>query len=336
MTDLYKRILDLINEIEDFSLGNCSPSDDPDKQTAYLYSYKHLIKRFISSAKRLDDNSLLKMLNRIDPNPDNITEAYDLSADIQGVIDYINDSMKSNNKIKEKAFITGTKAKLIMDEIIEVLRSESANNLPRICTSYGLASGDVSEAFSSKRNYIYSRISHFTSESIFELAKKLKGKYPNSELDNLIISSYENDELGLISEFDNIQKLIKDEIENAKILIWAAVAWFTDKELANLLYKKSNEGVNIQLIIIDDKINSKYKEKFQKYFTTYLASKEVSNSLMHNKFCIFDLKTVIHGSYNWTNRAKYNDETISLIQSKETAEQFALEFNKLKLKLKET
>ena len=51
---------------------------------------------------------------------------------------------------------------------------------------------------------------------------------------------------------------------------------------------------------------------------------------MHNKFCIIDLQTVIHGSYNWTNNAKYNDETIAIENSRELAEKFAKQFIKLK------
>ena len=28
---------------------------------------------------------------------------------------------------------------------------------------------------------------------------------------------------------------------------------------------------------------------------------------MHHKFCVVDLKKVIHGSYNWTKKAQYNN-----------------------------
>ena len=54
-------------------------------------------------------------------------------------------------------------------------------------------------------------------------------------------------------------------------------------------------------------------------------------NIMHNKFCIIDLSTVIHGSYNWTNKARYNHETVEVIHRREVAEQFAEQFIKLKL-----
>lgn len=51
---------------------------------------------------------------------------------------------------------------------------------------------------------------------------------------------------------------------------------------------------------------------------------------MHHKFCVIDLRTVIHGSYNWTNKAQWNKETISIDVGREIAEKFANEFMSLK------
>ena len=51
---------------------------------------------------------------------------------------------------------------------------------------------------------------------------------------------------------------------------------------------------------------------------------------MHHKFCIIDLKTTIHGTYNWTKAAQYNKETISIDRNRKTAEKFADEFMRLK------
>ena len=56
--------------------------------------------------------------------------------------------------------------------------------------------------------------------------------------------------------------------------------------------------------------------------------------IMHNKFCIIDFKKVIHGSYNWTNNAKYNNESITITESRELAEEFAEQFIKLKVNIK--
>ena len=138
MSKLIERILELSHEIENFPLGNCSPSDDPDKQTAYLYSFKDLVKRFISSIKRLDDDNLHKMIESININPECLIEAYDLKADIQGILDYINDSMSNSTEIKEKINISDKAAQELLGIITSNLIEESANNLPMICSGYSL------------------------------------------------------------------------------------------------------------------------------------------------------------------------------------------------------
>ncbi|WP_368895083.1 phospholipase D-like domain-containing protein [Priestia megaterium] len=132
--------------------------------------------------------------------------------------------------------------------------------------------------------------------------------------------------------FEDIQKQIIEEVRKAKYIIWVAVAWFTDDVLFKELVKKREKGLNIQVIIIDDDINTKGGLRFQDYFETYKCSKKgYYGNIMHNKFCIIDLKTVINGSYNWTKKAAYNYESIEVKQSRELAEEYATEFLKLKM-----
>lgn len=330
MSALTDRIYTLSEEVENFPLGKCSPSDDPDMQTAYLYSFKDLAKRFVASLKRIDDSRLLKMLEPIDLNPEFITEAYDLKADLQTVIDYLNDI----DNLRERVSISSKEANELSEVIIESFVQESANNLSMICTGYGLEEGTTDEAFESKRNYVYKRISHLDNLQILELGKKMAGKYPDSKLDELIAKFIDSDLLGLISEFENIKELILEELNKAKYIIWVSVAWFTNKDLANLLYVKAKQGLNIQVILNDDKINTTLKEKLIEHFDVYFVpSNDKFSKLMHNKFCIIDLEKVIHGSYNWTNKAQYNNETISIIDSRLEAKKFAEQFLKIKLEI---
>ncbi len=131
--------------------------------------------------------------------------------------------------------------------------------------------------------------------------------------------------------FEEIQSQIKEALIKAKYIIWIAVAWFTDKELYSILVQKSKSGVHIQLLIIDDEINRNSGINFGKDFWVFkIPKKGKFENLMHHKFCIIDLKTVIHGTYNWTNKARYNNETIDIEKGRENAEKFADEFVKLK------
>ena len=132
--------------------------------------------------------------------------------------------------------------------------------------------------------------------------------------------------------FEDIQKQIIEEIRKAKFTIWVAVAWFTDDILFKELVSKTKKGLNVQVIINDDQINANGGLRFNEHFESHKLPKwGLYGNIMHNKFCIIDLKTVIHGSYNWTKKAQYNSESIEVLHSREIAEQYANEFIKLKV-----
>lgn len=58
--------------------------------------------------------------------------------------------------------------------------------------------------------------------------------------------------------FDDIQNRIIDEIREAKFSIWIAMAWFTNKKIFDELLKKRNEGLDVKIIIDNNRVN---KEK---------------------------------------------------------------------------
>ena len=97
MNTALSQALKYADEIENFPLGKCSPSDDPDMQTAYLYAFRDLAKRFVASAKRIGDAQLSEMINNLDTSPDFITDAYDLRAELYGVIDYLKEASEIPN-----------------------------------------------------------------------------------------------------------------------------------------------------------------------------------------------------------------------------------------------
>lgn len=140
------------------------------------------------------------------------------------------------------------------------------------------------------------------------------------------------DEIDIRPSFENIQAQIINEIRSAKFIIWVAVAWFTDKVLFQELINKSREGLNIQIVICKDEINNNSGIEFEKFFKTYKIESfgKLNNNILHHKFCIIDLNKVIQGSYNWTNRAQYNNENIDIVKGREHAEKYAERFKLLK------
>lgn len=156
---------------------------------------------------------------------------------------------------------------------------------------------------------------------------KIKDKYPDSSLAIIYDDILDGDSLNVITGFENIEETILKEIRNAKYLIWVAVAWFTNRKLAEELYKKKMEGLSIQIITDDNEINKELE--LENGFDICRVKKE-RIAKMHHKFCIIDLEKVIDGSYNWTNNANYNDEGINIIENRTITKEFADRFKELK------
>jgi len=138
--------------------------------------------------------------------------------------------------------------------------------------------------------------------------------------------------------FEDIQYQIKKELSKANYSIQIAVAWFTDRELFNILSNKADENIKIELIIINDEINRNsglnfelLKEKGCKVYQ--IGTGLEKESIMHNKFCIIDSETIITGSYNWSIKAQKNHENITVIsEAPDLAKQFTAEFISIKEK----
>ncbi|MGF1794051.1 phospholipase D-like domain-containing protein [Photobacterium profundum] len=135
------------------------------------------------------------------------------------------------------------------------------------------------------------------------------------------------------AHFQQIKSQIQESIQSAKFSIWAAVAWFTDKDLANELRVKHLEGINVRVIVNDDETTKKHGLPFDQRgieYTKVSPNSPWGKKLMHNKFCVIDLNKVIHGSYNWTSNAQYNNESITIVENRDIAEDFARQFIQLK------
>lgn len=90
----------------------------------------------------------------------------------------------------------------------------------------------------------------------------------------------------------------------------------------------------MQIIIDDNENNRKPKFLLEKYFETYrIRVESLYKNFMHDKFCVIDFKTVVHGTFNWTEAGNYNKETVAVIPNDYvTAKKFTDEFMQLKLK----
>lgn len=132
---------------------------------------------------------------------------------------------------------------------------------------------------------------------------------------------------------NKIQNAIQMELFKAKESIKIAVAWFTNELLLQPLILKLQNGVSVELILNDDEINRGGESSLD--FTEFLQDGGIlrwnnSKQLMHDKFCIIDERVVITGSYNWTNKAEYNNESITVFyDEKETVDFYNDNYHKI-------
>lgn len=110
------------------------------------------------------------------------------------------------------------------------------------------------------------------------------------------------------SYFINIRNEILSMLKKAEKEVLIAMAWFTSQELFDAIIQCLKRGVKVKLVLLDDIINHcDFGVDFNLFINEegsefYLYPQSVK--FMHNKFCVIDGKTLITGSYNWTNYAE--------------------------------
>jgi len=132
------------------------------------------------------------------------------------------------------------------------------------------------------------------------------------------------------SLYDNPQKEIIKNINQAEAFINIAMYIFTDREIALPLAKARERGVKVRLYLDKDQVDYKYSQSrflVQKGIKTRIST---NNYNMHNKFAIIDNRLLLTGSYNWTFSANHrNDENLMVIDDPEIIEIFQNQFEKL-------
>ncbi len=119
--------------------------------------------------------------------------------------------------------------------------------------------------------------------------------------------------------FSNIHKVIIDHLEQAQSEIVAAVAWFTDRDIFEVLCNKARSGIKVSVALIGDEINQGpgglnfHRLSNLGGQVIFLPPGSRNERTMHHKFCVIDRGTVITGSYNWSHKARSNDENITIV-----------------------
>ena len=140
--------------------------------------------------------------------------------------------------------------------------------------------------------------------------------------------------------FENIHTEIIRHISTSRKEIKICVAWFTDMDIYNCILEIQKKGTKVNVIIANHEFNKKSKVDFKELlknngYVGYIGdiNNGSTDKLMHNKFCIIDNQKVITGSYNWTKKARLNDENIIVIEGQSNViNKFIEKYEKLKPK----
>ncbi len=123
----------------------------------------------------------------------------------------------------------------------------------------------------------------------------------------------------LKAHFSNIHKVIIGHLEQAQTEVVAAIAWFTDRDIFEVLCKKAGSGIKVSVALIGDEINQGPGGlNFHRLGSLggqviFLPPGNRYERTMHHKFCVIDRAAVITGSYNWSHKARSNDENITVV-----------------------
>jgi len=143
----------------------------------------------------------------------------------------------------------------------------------------------------------------------------------------------------LQAHFYDIQQVITQHLETAQDEILAAVAWFTDREIFDVLCQQAQAGVRVSIAVLADDINQapgalnfpRLRNLGGK--VALLPPGSDGEPMMHHKFCVLDGHTVITGSYNWSRNAQRNDENITVAtEAPEFAAKYRQAFHDLLLR----
>lgn len=108
---------------------------------------------------------------------------------------------------------------------------------------------------------------------------------------------------------------IIESISQAKSTIKVAMAYFTDKEIADELISARQKGVEVNIVLSNDSTNNEIRDRLKGKVSLVIFESN-GRGIMHHKFCIIDNSLLLHGSYNYTyNATKNNQEALNITDS---------------------
>lgn len=131
---------------------------------------------------------------------------------------------------------------------------------------------------------------------------------------------------------DNVRKRLTDRIDSSFESIDIMCYSFTSRSLAKSLLRAHGRRVAVRILLDASQTKEKYSlySFFKKNGMNVKRVSGLGKGIMHNKVAIFDTKSIVTGSYNWTGSAELlNYENIVFSDDDQLIFEFSQQFNKL-------
>ena len=104
-----------------------------------------------------------------------------------------------------------------------------------------------------------------------------------------------------------IARLLKSSRRTVDICVFT----LTDDRLASEVLDAHHRGIAVRLLADNDKAHDRGADVIRLSEAGISVAVDITEHHMHHKFAVFDRRTVVTGSYNWTrSAARYNHENI--------------------------
>jgi hypothetical protein len=124
---------------------------------------------------------------------------------------------------------------------------------------------------------------------------------------------------------------IIESISQAKSTVKVAMAYFTDKEIADEIVSVRQKGIEVNIVLSSDVTNNEIRERFRGKVPVVIFESN-GRGIMHHKFCIIDNSILLHGSYNYTyNATKNNQESLNVTDSYNLIKEYSNIFETLRV-----
>ena len=137
----------------------------------------------------------------------------------------------------------------------------------------------------------------------------------------------------LFADEDTPRDAILRQINLTKTSIHLMMYSFTDGTISGQLAAAHKRGVKVVVVLDDTQNKGKNSEGpflVSQGIPVHISRGQDRGGVMHNKLAIFDGKTLITGSYNWTNNAhEHNHENLVIIEDAKAAQDAEKEFQRV-------